>query len=444
MLLREMKLIMAVAVAAGMAGPVLAMPSHLRPHLYDYAPPALLEPLDNDDPNLLKGWSTIDEQSLEQSLHDAGLTEKVVKIAVYRGFGCRMAAVKLQAGDWETGRFSVSELNVDAVKVLKAVFDGPDHFDHLDLWAAVPMTAPDKVKWHWPVFSVSTWKRQFDEIGNAIKTPVEVLGKLGLVRYDPMLLDHASDRADLSAEAMTLGMPDLTGRRDPVVADGGIQCSALRSGSTASKTVAITIDDGPHPVISTLMLKVLAEEGARATFFLVGEKALQHPQLLREIVQGGNEVGNHTFTHHRLPDLRPDVVRAELKETSRLIEAITGKRCRLMRPPGGDMHASSMAICAELGLLPVFWTRNTGDWQDRPVHEIVARALKNVHAGDVILIHQARPDSAESLREIILGLRRLGLRAGSIGDMLEGAPLVRGKAASVIAQLQAKGALVRE
>jgi peptidoglycan/xylan/chitin deacetylase (PgdA/CDA1 family) len=356
-----------------------------------------------------------------------------------------MAAIKLQAGDWETGRFSVDELNADAVKVLKAVFDGPDRFDHVDLWAAVPMTAPDKVKWHWPVFSVSAWKRQYDEIGDAIKTPAEALGKVGLVRYDPMLLDHASDRADLAAEAMTLGMPDLTGRRDPAGNETGTpDCSALRSGCAASRTVAITIDDGPHPVISTLMLKVLADEGARATFFLVGEKVLQQPQLLREIVEGGNEVGNHTFTHHRLPDLRPDVVRAELKETSKLIEAITGKRCRLMRPPGGDMHASSMAICAELGLLPVFWTRNTGDWQDRPVHEIVAKALKNVHAGDVILIHQARPDSAESLREIILGLRRLGLKAGSIGDMLNGAPLIRGKAPSVIAQLQAKGALVRE
>ncbi len=192
------------------------------------------------------------------------------------------------------------------------------------------------------------------------------------------------------------------------------------------------------------MLKVLAEENAHATFFLVGEKVLQHPQLLREIVEGGNEVGNHTFTHHRLPDLRPDGVRAELKETSRLIEALTGKRCRLMRPPGGDMHASSLGICQELGLLPVFWTRNTGDWQDRPVHEVVARALKNIRAGDVILIHQARPDSAEALREIILGIRRLGLRPGCVGDLLDGAPLIRGKAPSVIAQLQAKGALVRE
>ncbi len=231
MLLREIRLIAAVTVAAGIAGLVLAMPSHLRPHLYDYAPPALLEPLDNDDPSLLKGWSPLDEQSLQQSLAAAELTEKVIKIAVYRGFGCRMAAVKLQAGDWETGRFSVAELNSDAVKVLKAVFDGPDRFDHLDLWAAVPLTGPDQVKWHWPVFSVSAWKRQFDEIGNAIDTPVEALGKVGLVRYDPMLLEYASDRADLAPDAMTLGMPDLTGRRDPAGRETGSgDCSALRSG----------------------------------------------------------------------------------------------------------------------------------------------------------------------------------------------------------------------
>jgi peptidoglycan/xylan/chitin deacetylase (PgdA/CDA1 family) len=445
MLPREMTLIMIVALAFGAACPLRAMPSHLRPHLYDYAPPALLEPLDASDPRLLKGWSMPDEERLLQSLGNAALAEKVIKIAVYKGLGCKVAAVKLQAGEWATGRFSLATLNEDALKVLRVAFDGPDRCDHLDLWAAVPLTGAEQVRWHWPVFSLSTWRRQYDEIGKGDVAPVEALGKLGLIRYDPVLLRNASDRDDMAAQALTLGVPDLSGRGERA---GGEtrngDCSALRSGAVGSRTVAITIDDGPHPVIATLMVKVLAEEGVRATFFVVGEKALQHPQLLREIVEGGNEVGNHTFTHRRLPDVSPDVARAELKETARLIEAISGRRCRLMRPPGGDMNAASLAVCHELDLLPVFWTRNTGDWRDRPVREVVAKALKNVRAGDVILIHQARPESAEALREIILGLRRLGLRPGCVGDLLQGAPLIRGRAPAVIAQLQAKGALVRE
>jgi peptidoglycan/xylan/chitin deacetylase (PgdA/CDA1 family) len=131
-------------------------------------------------------------------------------------------------------------------------------------------------------------------------------------------------------------------------------------------------------------------------------------------------------------------------ETARLIERLGHVRCSLMRPPGGAVDENILRLCAGLDLLPVFWSRNTGDWQPRPARDIVRAALTGVSPGDIILLHQGEIASALALRDILAGLRALGLQPGRVADILPQAPLLRGTPAQLIQALQATGCLREE
>jgi len=435
-------LTLTLTVAPSAAHAPTAAPSHLRPHLYSHAPAALLEPLGNGE--VLKGWSIEDERLLYADLEAANLHQRVVKVAVLRSAGLKLAAVKLQAGEWATGRFSLWTLHEDALRAMEVAFDGAVRCDHLDLWAAVAWRGEDGETWHRPVFSLSTWRETYERARILSALPQDLLAEVSLIRYDPLFLDYVPDRPEQVLRAISMPMPKLDAAGWPLQRAAGRPCEAMRVGSSATKTVAITLDDGPHPVITPLILRVLQQAGVKATFFVVGEKVLQYPQLFRDIVLAGQEIGNHTFTHRRLTNLPPATVHAELAETTRLMMRLGAPPCRLMRPPGGDFDEAALEACRDEGLLPVFWTRNTGDWKERPVREVVRAALAGVRAGHIILLHQGGPDCVPALAEIVAGLRSLGLRPGCVGDVLAGAPLVSGNSRQVLAQLRAHRCLIRE
>ncbi len=436
----------AAGQVTGLGGPLTSRgPSHLLPHLRRHAPPPLLEPLVNGKQGPLKHWNAEAEAQLLARLRTVGLSERIVRVGVLDAAGIRLAAVKLQAGDWETGVFSLRRLNRDAVRVLETCFSPPTRCDHVDVWAAVPYTGPDGIKWHWPVFSVSCWRDNFlATVGNGLR-PAEILGRVSTVRYDPLFLRHTVDR-DLPPRKSVFSapVPNLEPPQDLVDARGLVSVSALVRGPQTGRMVAITIDDGPHPVVTPLMLHILRQAHVRATFFLVGEKILQYPQLFLDILAGGHQVGNHGFTNRRLATLALAQAAGELHHTSVLMERLGHERVRIMRPAGGEIGADGLALCGRLGLTAVFWTKNTGDWQPRAPAEIARAALYGVRPGDIILMHQGRPESALALREIVAGLQRIGLRPVRIEDLAIGARIVRGSPQQVFEELKRLGCLERE
>lgn len=419
------------------------VPSHLRPHMLDHAPPALLEPLENGSPGVLKGWNAAAERDLVSLLSQAGLEHRVAKVGIMDAVGLRLGIVKIQAGVWHTGEFSVARLHSDCQHVLAACFGDDLKCDHLDLWAAVPYEGPDGIKWHWPVFSMSCWRDNYTAVARSGLPPGQLLQSLSMLRYDPLFLRYAADNGIARGEAVfDLAVPELNGwSLDAVPPRPGERLQVMTHGPATSRVVAITIDDGPHPATTSLMLQVLAEQKVRATFFVVGEKIIHHPQLFLDLVGAGHEIGNHCFTNRRLPDLPLNAAAAELGETSRLIEALGRQRCQLMRPPGGNLDERSLRLCTNLGLLPVFWSRNTGDWRPRPPADIARAALTGVKGGDIILMHQGNIESALALREVLAGLRQMGLQPGRVSDLLPDAPLLAGSAPKVLADLRSLGCM---
>jgi peptidoglycan/xylan/chitin deacetylase (PgdA/CDA1 family) len=197
----------------------------------------------------------------------------------------------------------------------------------------------------------------------------------------------------------------------------------------APGVVALTFDDGPHPEGTPAILDALAREGARATFFLVGEQVQRHRALAGELVAAGHEVAVHGHRHRSLLRLGPGALRADLDRCGALVGEVAGRAPALHRAPYGAYSAAALAEVRRRGWRPVLWSRWGRDWSAaaRPA-AIAARAAGAARAGDVILLHDAdhyaAPGSwrrtADALPRILELLARRGLRPVPLGAASHG------------------------
>lgn len=177
---------------------------------------------------------------------------------------------------------------------------------------------------------------------------------------------------------------------------GGALATPLASGPAAERYVALTFDDGPHTEGTPAVLDVLAQYGATASFFLVGEQVARYPGLAARIVAAGHTVGLHGYLH-QLHQRRGALALAE--DFQRGIAAITdatGVTPRLHRPPYGIYSAASLRLARERQLQPLLWSKWGQDWRRVTTpEEIARRVVSGLRAGDVILLHDADHYSAQ-------------------------------------------------
>ncbi|WP_176592116.1 glycosyltransferase [Sphingobium sp. EM0848] len=199
-----------------------------------------------------------------------------------------------------------------------------------------------------------------------------------------------------------------------------------RTGGQNPKMLALTFDDGPDPVWTPKILNVLEQMHTPATFFVIGENALEHPGLLERIVADGDEIGNHTYDHPNLATWSDDATRLQLNATQRLVQAYTGHGMRLFRAPYfGDAEPTTAdelgpALAAQkLGYTVVGLHVDPNDWQRPGVDAIVSQVIDQVHnvsddrSENIILLHDGGGDRAqtvEALPRIIAKLRAEGYR----------------------------------
>lgn len=129
---------------------------------------------------------------------------------------------------------------------------------------------------------------------------------------------------------------------------GGISGHLLYHGDPRQPVAALTFDDAPHPLYAPLLLDTLRRAGVKATFFCIGRNATAYPYFVRDMIQDGHEVGNHTFHHIRLNDAPEAVIRTEVLQTNRLLEGISGRAVRFFRPPGGRFSPTVLRVVGEL------------------------------------------------------------------------------------------------
>lgn len=154
-----------------------------------------------------------------------------------------------------------------------------------------------------------------------------------------------------------------------------------------SRLLALTYDDGPNDPYTFHLLDVLQRHQVKATFFLIGRFVQERPDIARAVAEAGHIVGNHTWDHPNLIFAGAAETRRQLQQTQRAIHDATGVEAKLFRPPFGGRRPASLRVARGLGLQPVMWNVSCYDWKAESADEIVSRADRQIHGGNVILLH---------------------------------------------------------
>ena len=164
----------------------------------------------------------------------------------------------------------------------------------------------------------------------------------------------------------------------------------------------LTFDDGPDPEHTPRLLDLLALHAAKATFFVIGEKAERHPALLRRIVDEGHALGNHSWSHPRIERLPARERRDEIDRTDRLLQAVDGCARHDFRPPRGAASAGMLFDCMRHGHRVAYWSYDSLDYSMRPAGELIAGMREHpVRPGDIVLMHDDSAHSFEMLRKLL-------------------------------------------
>lgn len=208
-------------------------------------------------------------------------------------------------------------------------------------------------------------------------------------------------------------------KRQEEKTDVAVEAADAKEGEELSKQepkkIALTFDDGPHPVYTEQMLGVLEDADVPATFFLLGQNIEGHEDLVKEISEKGHLIGNHTFHHVQITGLPKEQAYEEIEETSRLIEELTGKGTEYVRPPFGTWNEG---LESNLELIPVMWTIDTRDWTTQNVDAIVEHVVKNAGENDIILMHDSYKSTVQATERIIKLLKADGFEFVTVDEVL--------------------------
>lgn len=199
----------------------------------------------------------------------------------------------------------------------------------------------------------------------------------------------------------------------------GIDETVVRRAQTAEKVVAVTIDDGPHREATPRMLDALREADIKATFFVLGRSAEEHPDLVKRTIEEGHEIAMHGYGHRSMVRLS----RLECEtEWDRAEAALTpfGIEPTLFRPPGGAYGQVLTEGAKARGYRLILWDVDPRDWQVPSADEIVRRVMEGVRPGSIILLHDGQYPihSADAVKKLVRRLRADGYSFVTVSELL--------------------------
>lgn len=166
------------------------------------------------------------------------------------------------------------------------------------------------------------------------------------------------------------------------------------------------------------LIDILGKYNVSATFFVVGEWVDKYPESVQALHDAGHEIMNHSNDHPYFTKLSADAIKAQLKACNEKIAAITGEEPFLFRPPYGDYNDSVVSTARSCGMYCIQWDVDSLDWKDPPPSDIVARVLKRVQPGSIILFHNAAKNTPAALPQVIEGLISKGYEMVRVSELI--------------------------
>jgi peptidoglycan/xylan/chitin deacetylase (PgdA/CDA1 family) len=195
-----------------------------------------------------------------------------------------------------------------------------------------------------------------------------------------------------------------------------------------SRAVALTFDDGPDPTVTPCLLDLLRERGVHATFFVLTDKVALHTELVRRMAAEGHEIALHADRHERLTLVSVREARRRIIGARDLLQSVVGRPVRFFRPPFGAQSVATYLVARACGLDVVVWGPYAEDWVESAPEEVATRGLKELKAGDVLLLHDglempaAQPipsfDRIRAFELILDGIIARGLSPVTVGELI--------------------------
>lgn len=203
--------------------------------------------------------------------------------------------------------------------------------------------------------------------------------------------------------------------------NSGVYIKTLCCAKSEKKEIAITFDDGPEPEITNQVLDILNKNGAKATFFLIGEKIEKNQETVKRIVDEGHIVGLHTYSHRfNFPISGYKSVKEELTRCIEAIEKVTNKRANLFRPPFGVTNPIIAKAVKILDLQCIGWSiRSLDTANEKEIERVTKRVIRKLHSGAIILLHDRLSNAPALLERIIIESKRKGYSIKPLDQVLK-------------------------
>lgn len=191
------------------------------------------------------------------------------------------------------------------------------------------------------------------------------------------------------------------------------------------KQIALTFDDVPDPRFTPQILRILSENGVKATFFVVGSRAKKHPDLVARIVREGHAIGNHSYNHPQFHKLTMAEYTDQITRTEKILYGITGYKPKLIRPPYGDITENQLRWAKREGYKIVNWNVDSLDWKGISKEAVKRNIMTTAGAGSIILQHAGGGSSSDlsgtigALPEIIRELKKKGYTFVTLPKLLK-------------------------
>lgn len=199
----------------------------------------------------------------------------------------------------------------------------------------------------------------------------------------------------------------------------------ILSGSPQKREIALTFDDAPDTHFTPQVLDQLKKMNVKATFFIVGNRAEKHPEMIARIVREGHAIGNHSYNHPNFNKLNDTAFREQIQKTDQILQRLIGYKPVIVRPPYGNITEGQIKWLISQKKKIVNWNVDSLDWKNLTAEQVMTNILADIRPGSIILQHSAGgkgedlSGTVQAIPKVIQKLRADGVRFVTIPELLE-------------------------